>query len=287
MSFRLTIITTIDKLDENSTIPLNMETSPNKEKLKTFIEFIHKYFSQLLFIPLLLGGIIQFIILFSINPLAIRFFSPTQAIADGLFYLTILLLYIFSIFIALFFSIATGFPSSTKRENDEDQNKTQHKFSHEKMPFYLHIILFILTLLCYHFFFIYHSENLDITKGEIGNVLTRLAIAFIFNFGLSISLMRFIFFKEEYYFKKNTNTFLGLNFILCLIFVFIFSVNSSSNKTIPFSNFQRIEKKYSIEKSDLVKIIYFNDKFIFIERKYKNGKTELIIEKFDVLFENK
>lgn len=267
-----------------------METISNKEKLKALVEFIHKYFNQLLFIPLLFGGVIQIIILFSINPQAIRFFSATQAIADGLSYLAVVLLYIFSIFIVflitMFYGLATTDFTKLKRKEKEDENETPYKFSHERMPLYAHILIFLATLFCYYIVFIDHPKNLDMTKGEIKNILGSLAMAFMFNFMLSLNLMRFIFFKKEYYFKKNQNVFLGLNFSLCLVFVFIFSVYSAS-RNISFANFQRIEEKYCCEKNGFVKILYFNDKFIFIERKCKDENTEIIIEKFDVLFEDK
>lgn len=267
-----------------------MESFLYKEKLKVFSGFIHKYFTQLLFLPLLCGGLQQIIILFLISPQAVRFFSPPQAIADGLLYLVIVILYVFSIFIFFFGIIVIDLLTSDSKkiqdQSHDEEPKKPHKYSHEQMPLSAHIVIFLVTIFCYFILFIRQPKNLDLSDPKIEGIIAILYIVFLLNFSLSITLMRFIFFKKEYYFKKNQNVFLMLNFLLCLISVFIFSVYSSKN-TNSFSNFKRIEEKYRCEKSGTIKIVYFNDKFLFIERKCTNEKQELIIEKFDAFFENK
>lgn len=265
-----------------------MEQTSSNEKLILFMNFIQKYFTQILFAPILFGGIMQIIILFLISPQAIRFFSPTQAISDGLLYLSVVILYLFSIFITLLMTLIYGITttdfSKLKLKDKNDKEEIPYKFSHERIPLVAHIVIFLIVLFLYYIFFILNPKFLDIDNLKISNILKAMFFAFMFNSMLSINLMRFIYFKEEYYFKKNGKTFIVINTILCFITVFIFSIYSSGINT-SFSNFERIKEKYCCEKTGVVKIIYFNDKFIFIKRKCSDESEELIIEKFDALFE--
>lgn len=269
-----------------------MEKTSKSEKIKSLLHFIQTYFAQLLFIPLLFGGIMQIIILFLISPQAIRFFSATQAVSDGLFFLTVVGLYILAIFFIILFSIFYGLAITDyskakwkyKKETETKTELTPYKFSHEAMPFYLHIILFLCSLLCYYILFIKHPENLNLAEFKISKIITFLGIAVALNFMLSINLMRFIYIGKEYYFIKNENVFLALNFSLCLVSVLIFSL-FSSQQNILFQNFKNIEEKYCCENNGNVEILYFNDKYIFIKRKCDKENEQIIIEKFDALFE--
>lgn len=108
--------------------------------------------------------------------------------------------------------------------------------------------------------------------------------AVLFNFGISIILMRFIFFNKEFYFAENRNTFYALNLFLCLTVLLIF--NTFSNRNANFiSNFEKIKNKYCCTIQGSVNILYFNDKYIFIERQCKLEQKELIVTKFEDLFE--
>lgn len=266
-----------------------MEKTSKSSKIKSLINFIQTYFAQLLFIPLLLGGIMQIIILFLISPQAIRFFSATQAVSDGLFFLTVVGLYILAVFFFIVLSIFSGLAvtdfSKVKWKDKNEPELTPYKYSHEAMPFYVHIIVFLCVLLCYYFLFIKHPENFNFAEFKMSKIITLLGIAVALNFALSINLMRFIYVGKVYYFSKNENVFLALNFFLCLISVLIFSLFSSQQNML-FQNFKRIEEKYCCENNGHVEILYFNDKYIFIKRKCDNENEQIIIEKFDALFEN-
>lgn len=271
-----------------------MKNQANSERLKSLLSFIQTYFSQLLFIPLLFGGVVQIILLFQISPQAIRFFSPTQAIADGLFFLTAILLYIISIVLVIVVTLMYGFGTGSARKPISDENTTEnvtenkvhYKYSHEQMPFIIHIIMFFAVFYIYYMLFVRNPQTLIQNGTDMKFLLVSGFFTVLLNFALSITLMRFIYFKKEYYFKENQNIFLALNIFLCFICVLCFSVNSSKNSNF-VGNFQHLKEKYCCENSGEIDIVYYNDKYIFIRRKCANENEEIVIDKFESFFESK
>jgi hypothetical protein len=270
-----------------------MDLIKNQKYSQSFIEFITKHFAQLLFIPILLGGIIQVIRLYIISPQAVRFFSPSQAISDGIFYLTIVIIYIAGFLCLIIMSLPQGILMISKnldrqkKKDDTDEaitdinEKRKYKLSHETMPLWLHITIFLLIIYMYYLFFVTSTHFLESSRQ-----IQAGAISFAFNFMLSINLMRFIYYNEEYYFIENTKTFLTLNISLCLICTFLYSTYSINQNNFA-SNFRHLKDKYCCQNSGTIDIIYFNDKFIFIRRNCESEQEEIIVEKIDSLFENK
>lgn len=258
------------------------------EKKYFFLEIINKYFTQILFIPILLGGIIQVIRLFMISPQAIRFFSPTQTISDGIFFLAIVLIYLSAILFLLLLSLPQGLIlilSNLDTQNgykitteDDKQDKIRNKLSHESFPIWIHILIPIFVCSMYYYFFFFSDSLLK------SNNLTAMSLmAFALNFFLSISLMRFIYLKKEYYFIENLKSFLLINITLC-IFCSMFYSTYAVNKSNFALNFKFLKEKYKCHNSANVEIVYFNDKYIFLKRICKKNKDEIIIERIEALF---
>lgn len=262
------------------------------------IEFISKYFTQLLFIPILLGGIIQVVRLYIISPQAIRFFSPSQAISDGIFYLTFVIIYIAGFLSLLLLSLPNGLlmiSNSLRRQAEREKENTKekveittntnkerkHKLSHEAMPIWAHILIFLIVILFYYYFFFRRADFFLFNK----HLILVGAISFALNFMLSINLMRFIYFNKEFYFLEHTKTFLSLNATLCIICTLLYSTYSINQNSFA-TNFRMLKDKYCCEKSGTVDIIYFNDKYIFIRRNCSSEEEEIIIDKMDSLFES-
>lgn len=138
-----------------------------KNKFSLF-DFLQKFYAQILFIPILFGGISQVISLYLISPNAVRFFSASQAISDGLFFLIVLLLFIVASAILIFFiflyAAATAIKPLDKQEDDakmednvkvENPESEKYKYSHERMPRIFHLLFFPLILYCYYLLFRY------------------------------------------------------------------------------------------------------------------------------------
>jgi hypothetical protein len=84
--------------------------------------------------------------------------------------------------------------------------------------------------------------------------------------------------------KKMTgiiNFLTNIMIFIALIYPFIFFVALSS--LTPIDNFSKLKQKYS--KIGSVKILYFNDKYIFIRINSGKTKQKIHVEKIDSLFE--
>lgn len=264
-----------------------MEKNYKFFNLKTGIEFTSKYWAQILFIPLLLGGLVQVINLLAISPQALRFFSSTQAIADGIVILSICIMFIVSfiiliIIVNIYGAIITD-PNRETIKQWEERKGVRYKTLLERIPRFVNVLLLFLCLYCYYILFNTLPETLKIRDISVLEIIYYASFAIIFNFMITNIILRFIFWKQKYYIQDNRKIFVIIFLLINFITIFVYIFLSSNGNTI--LNLNKIQNKYCCESTGTLKIIYFNDKYIFIESKCRKEKKEIIIEKIDIVFE--
>ena len=244
------------------------------EKNKKYnIEFIKSNLNLIILIPTILGGLWQLFELSSISISFIRFFSVSQIIPDGILLLT----FISIIFIAYRFSY-----KMTKSGLDESPSKT------------LNIIRFIIITIIggiWIFVFIYRIIKLD--KIELFGLI--MSIVFL----TSILTSFFYLIKTDSisnFIKKPLINEIILTFLsLGVIFIFFILLNHSFDlfhKTYMFPNNWGNESKiesFINEKYDNkpeFDILYFNDKYFFLEIKLENNESIIEVMQFNEIFKN-
>lgn len=270
---------------------MNVILKDPKSKFKLFIEFINKYFTQILFTPLLIGGIIQVANLFIISPQYIRFFSPTQAIADGILCLLFMIIMLFS-FLVLMLGGFVGAADKLKKkiENPEQvemERKKQYEMQQTKGHKAAFIIFGCLAIFCYYFISTRVFYKSPAQSFDTGKIIAFGLMLFSFNMGIVISIVgvfsqyTYFFIRKEYQ-KPLLVTLIGVNFITFLVMM---TITNSQNSAL---NFKVLQEKYRCksDKKSYCKVIYFNDRYIFIERKCSTKPKEIIIDKFDSLFDS-
>jgi hypothetical protein len=259
------------------------------EKIEWLGLFITKYFSQIIFVPLLLGGLIQVIKLVWISPQTIRFFSPTQAISDGLVILSIGFLFIIgyiilNVFLFFYGNLLYNNPNRQTIKEWEEENGERYAHLSERTSKLGHLIIFCACIFSYYMIFQNLPKTLEIRDLNVIEIISYAPIVLLLNFAISISVSRFIFWNEKYFSQDNRKE-IDMFFILINIVTIFIYINLTSNAKNIVSNFKKVETKYCCEYSGTAKIVYFNDKYIFIERKCNKEEKELIIEKFEAVFE--
>lgn len=211
------------------------------------ISFLKDYLSIIIFIPTVLGGLKQFVIISSISPFLIsKCFSVTQLIIDGV--LTILSIPMLLLGIFNYISIT----EISKKGG----------------------VLFLLTLasLCILFLSLFYFNNntynfFQVLSYTIGNILV---------------LLCFIYQKKDLRTRK-----LKIIYLLFLATIFsifidrILSVLENENGIVNFSNIKKeLGKQY-----DNITYLYTNDKYMIYRVTPKNNdKTSYIILEFQDLF---
>jgi len=248
--------------------------------------FILKYFTQILFIPVLLGGIIQIFNLFSISPQFIRFFSATQAIADGLLILLVLV-YTFAFaliaFICIRYYVRWKF-KKRKKENNTVNNQVKNSYFN-KNSWILHILTVIGIIIYYYFYLLVITKKLSKIPSADNLLFFSSFLAFCLNFIFADAVIKLIYKSEDFniYLKKLV-TYVSVLTIISSIFIITIISKGKSIAT----NFTNIERKYHFFRCDkgYSRIIYYNDKYIFIESYCVGYGTKITIEKFEVLFDS-
>lgn len=279
---------TLDKINKNS------------EKYKNV-------FPLLLVLPTLIGGLWQILELIFIDPSFIRFFSVTQLISDGILILTIFI--IFAIYLNLL----------DKHFDFKDLVKfdlLKQKFSLSQ--FGASIMLILCSLGYYYKAFDNLSfDNLEVSR--MGKILINLLAAGVFLPLLVKGILLFshefcllLFFRSRelkvqhirkfrnqkgiiYYLSHFVSIILMIS-IITFIVISIIVLIQFRNKTIypqNLENLKNIFKQVHKEFGDKQKssILYFNDKYIFIEldnEKLNNEKPShiKIYKTDDILFKN-
>ncbi|MGJ0362865.1 hypothetical protein NG776_02620 [Aliarcobacter cryaerophilus] len=211
------------------------------------IKFTKEYLSFIILIPALLGGFWQAFALITISIPYIRFFSASQVLADGLLIILICIpLYVTFI---LFEAIYSGIKN---RNSTKNSNKI------------LTVVSNILGLAAYFIaaYFIFFSFSEEITNYTyigylvlISNIFIFLLILLVIFTNLFIKIVENVF--KFYKTKKNTYSIVLIIFLLLLFHKINFMPKNLENlNNLPKGN-----------------IIYFNDKYIFIE----NNKNILVV----------
>jgi hypothetical protein len=214
---------------------------------------VKENWSIILFIAPFLGGCLQIYELSSISFSFIRFFSVSQLIADGILVL---------VFVVFVFGIPFG-------------RLWLLDFCKEKpfsSLFYL-LDLVIISLTTNFGIFMYNNNNFkDDRFYWILSIVLILIIYFLLNGNVNQKVKKVIIF---------------LTFISCF-FVFPY-INKKFKQFIDLpNNLENTQVSNSvINKKNQTKVIYYNDKYVFLEHNFKNKKLIQIVKFDDYFFKNK
>jgi hypothetical protein len=233
--------------------------------MKERIEFIKSNLSLIILVPTILGGMWQLLELLNISPSFIRFFSVSQLIPDGLLILFVLLIiYCFG--------------------------KLALKWSLKKVKNGISIFSkIVISILCLYYLSIFALTIFD--KGTVNLPILSLAI-FCF---IVVAVYMFSFIEKnkiERFLKKESS---GKD-ILYLLFLFSFVLFSFSTFKVfhesfllpeNWKNIKELECRILKDKSiDSYRLLYFNDKYFFIELTLVNDVKEIETIKFDKVTKN-
>lgn len=273
------------------------------EKLKIFLENQKSLIPIILLIPTLIGGIWQILELMFIDPSFIRFFSSTQLISDGILILTLITILIVYIYFL----------------NKQFKFNEIGKFSEEK-PYFNHkkliISISVISITCFFYYIGFRELGLRTIKtSRIGGLLIQVLSAGFFIPILLDALITFSYETFKLYFGDKPKLLMkwrqqldeekgGIYFIISLIssiamfmilgFIILLGILliGFRNKIIypeNLENMKNISNQVFTEygKEQKFSILYFNDKYIFVEleNKDENSPTKIKIYKTDeILF---
>ncbi len=219
------------------------------------IKLIKEYLPLLIVIPTFLGGIWQVLELSFMSISFVRFFSITQLVADGILIIIVILPWIINslIFIEIYNSI-----------------KKDTKFVEINVLKNVLGFFFLFILYCAMVYIIYNNTIKEFGLNNYYSYLLIVTLIYILFFIILVFFTKFFikfleFILNKYKTKKTFYIFMILTFLFMLFHNLFFIPNNLEN----ISNLSQ------------GKIIYFNDKYIFIENE-ENKKIKVI--KFDKLF---
>ena len=235
--------------------------------LATLYTNIKENITMIALVPTLFGGIWQIIKLGALSSNMIRFFSISQLLSDGILFLLIVVFpIIFIIPIVL--------------SDDEGlQEKSVNYTAAEKIDKdFLHILLY-LTGIIFIIFSVFHIPKY-ITIDSISSLVQCIVCMYIV-MGILFYIIYKFFTKDAFLHKLYFCSYTII--ISCVTFI---SYNNISRNFSGISNFDQMINK--LEKSACYskkpEILYFNDKYIFIQLELKSKKS-ILIKKIDDLFE--
>lgn len=239
----------------------------SKFSLKT----IRDNLSVIILFPTLLGGIWQIIQLLRIKPVMVRFFSITQLVSDGLL-----------IFVALITILTIPFlvVYSFKLVGAEMYPTT---ISVKKKRLYGLLFMIILGSFLY--------TSYDLCNYDYNVVDFRFFIN-TFSFPSTFQTLLFLLLSGIFptFFKNHSS---GLNFFAVIIFIanilfYGILFDKVTQKNLSTLSIEFIYKKYECKNKSKIKpkLLYFNDKYIFLELSCDQKSKEIYIEKFDNFFTN-
>lgn len=217
-------------------------------------------------VPTLFGGIWQIIKLGTLSSNLIRFFSISQLLSDGILFLLIVLVplvFIFPMLIA---------------EDEVLAQSDNEVLNYDLDKGFLQIIINISLLI----FIIFESFQISkfITIDNIASLIECIIYMYMVMFSLFFIIYKFIT-RDVFLHKLFFST---CSILIC--FVTLVSYNNISKNFHDISNFDKIIT--NLEKIECYtkkpEILYFNDKYIFIELEQKSKKS-ILIKKLDDLFE--
>lgn len=214
-------------------------------------------------IPTVTGGIWQMIKLLQISPNMIRFFSLSQMISDS-----VLIILFFSVpFISFFIILIDVF---------YDEEGRYHFDNYQRFSIFKKFIA--LALISLAFIFLFHlNDKIEINSNKI-LLISLVSVAGIFTF-LRYCLLSFLR-NNETAFSFFIAIYSAINFLLISS-----TIDNITKDLNDINNFTSLITKMENEQcySNKPKILYFNDKYIFIEIEIKSEKS-FIIKKLDDIF---
>jgi hypothetical protein len=233
----------------------------HKEIFISIKNFIKENLSLFILVPTILGGLLQIIQIFLISPALLRFFSLSQLVIDGLF---VIIYFATVIFLPYYFAKRTM--------------RFSKKISRDQRNF-LMIIFYILVVFCIIINLVYQE---DFKVNPLSDFLFEIFTFYIYGCGF------FIDFPETNMSEELKFRIQGINLKMIILLVsygiiFSFFAFIQISNTTPIDNFVVLEKKF--EKDGEVKLLYFNDKYVFLQIDSKDSsKTKIHIEKLDSIF---
>ena len=237
----------------------------SKEQLNKLYELkkiIKENISFILLLPTLLGGLTQMIELLKISPSLIRFFSISQLISDGIFILFYFLIIVFLPYLLtkIFFDYKLS-------------KRNQQEIFKYRIPYAIFLIIF--ATLCIKFEDFYNRKLSYL-------FIVHCLLFFVVSFGVHL------IFKLTHFRKKTSisiideKVFISLYLIVAGIVLSIVMFQKVSYET-PIDNFEIVKSKYKNEGK--VDILYFNDKYIFLETECNKMTKKIHIEEINSIFE--
>ncbi|ARK13449.1 hypothetical protein A6C57_25645 [Fibrella sp. ES10-3-2-2] len=255
--------------------------------LKKYIEQLKENLSLITIVPLLLGGIWQVVLLSTISPSYIRFFSVSQQISDG-----VLILFVSAFIYIIFLFGKKSFIKSIDISYFENSSKWHLMF----VSFGCLVVLAGVSLYLLVFYYYPYSKG---EKLYFGDILAFLffTVFLLIAFGRLFSVFAFLYIKkrksvidEKGIIKIVDNLIPVLALLLLIIPAFVVVVSITKfhdlfNMPDNLKNMNYVIDKYckdykSINR-DSVKVLYMNDKYLFIK---DSSKIEIV--KFDYMFKD-
>lgn len=228
---------------------------------------IRENITMIALVPTLFGGIWQIIKLGTLSSNMIRFFSISQLLSDGILFLLIV---VFPIIFIIPMLLSDGQGLQEKSVNDKEEEKIDKDF--------LRIVCYLAGII----FIIFTSFQIPkfITIDNISSLIECIVSMYIVMCILFYIIYKF-FTKDPFLHKLFFSSYTII--ICCVTFI---SYNNISKNFHGISNFDQMINK--LEKSDCYskkpEILYFNDKYIFIQLELKSKKS-ILIKKIDDLFD--
>lgn len=260
--------------------------------MRRIVSFLKEYISIIAIVPLLLGGLWQVLSLGLISPSYLRFFSVTQQIADGIVVLFVLsILAVATFFVGLLFALQ-------RSTVDWWMERSKSHLMYSLVTHSLVIIYAAVTGYALFFPISFPTIGADLTGlqlivfaivligflGRGGQLIYHIAIALLRKNGFKLvpinSVTRYIAFPLALIVVLLVVA-LSLGLLQSLVSFHSQYMFPSNLKNIDYALDKYCEETGSANR-DSLKIIYMNDKYVFIR-----DKQTVSVEKLDYIFKNK
>jgi uncharacterized membrane protein YozB (DUF420 family) len=277
--------------------------------------------SLIILLPTILGGLWQLIELSSLSFSFVRFFSVTQLLPDGLLILTMIILLYISYYLGInihkikYNKKILDLETKKPKNFNFIKNVQSQKLIYIDNPIYRkenivkELLLTAIILLIIFYFLFFTNINTDFNKdfNFISFVMILWFIIMAFKMFLSNIFILLVNLFESKFFSKVRKYYINKPLIkelllfpiqiiiqivsgVLIIFVILFPMELASffheKYLLPknLKNLEYLDKTLNNKNYQSNKIVYLNDKYIFIEHKI-NEITSIEIVKFDELFE--
>lgn len=234
------------------------------EYLKKMLRFLKNNLALAALFPTLLGGIWQVAKLTSISVNAVRFFSISQLLIDGLLIIALILLPSAFYLVPFYGDIEKHYRNGT------------HLFEKELWAYHLYCIFTIVTITIG---FTMHYELYDyISTDTTERLLLTVNLMFV--------ILLFLYWLISLLIKKSA-VMQYISIVLAVVFITVTAIcfNNISKNVAAIENFHVLLKNIQKDKklSRLPEVLYFNDRYIFLECSTRQSETVLIKKIDDLL----